>query len=123
MIKLLLKLSVVIFIAFVIGGCDKVDSNLTIYQVKVANDSLYEITDVFLQMVGSPNTVSIDTIAVGSRTEYYELLLQKSKGAVPLVYGDYQGEYIQNGTKKDIYILDPATVITIRISNESFSVE
>ena len=121
--KLLLKLSVVIMTIFFVGGCDTLDSNYITYQVKFSNDSDSEITDISLYMIGSPNTVSIATLAVGADTKYYELLLQTPKGTVPDIYGDYQGEYMQNDTKKDIYILDPGKIITVKINNESFLVE
>jgi len=97
----------------------------TAYKVKIVNDSSSEITDIHIGMIGVEKSISIDSLAVGASTDYYEFLLRTAMEGVPIPisYGDYVAGYKQLGTEKRIFIPLPATIITIKINNKSFSVE
>lgn len=93
------------------------------YKVKIVNESNFEITDIYLRMVGGEGTISLDKLAVRESTEYYQFSLKKTqKDVVQISYGDYSGSYKQGGTEKRIFIPRPKKVIEIVINDNSFSV-
>jgi len=120
--KAFLKLLILIFIASAIEGCFPTH---TTYKAKILNESSSEITDIQLGMIGVEEGVSIDSLPMGESTEYYEFLLKKTKEGepIPISYGDYSGSYTQIGEGKSIVIPTPTTEISIKINDESFSIE
>jgi hypothetical protein len=108
---------------FLSQDLDKAISVKYIYKAKVVNNSSSEISDVHLEMVGAEGGISIDTLAIGESTEYYEFLLEEPRGEdIPISYGDYAGSYTQQGIEKAISITNSETIITISINDASYSV-
>jgi len=97
----------------------------TRYRVKVTNNSSSEITDILLEMVGAEGSMSIDTLAKGESTVYYDFLLETvgEDEPIPFTYGDYIASYTQQGAEKGILIVKPATRIMICIDDAHYYVE
>ena len=74
--KSLLKLSIIIFVAFIIASCTNTTSvdDLTKYKVIIVNNSSSEITNIELEMIGVDDNVTIDSLAIGESTFELEFL-------------------------------------------------
>lgn len=125
--KSLAKLLGCMLIAGLIWSCGNTNCNggYTMYKAKIVNTSSSEITDIHLAMVGVEQKVSLDKLAPGAATEFYEFKLKKPEQGQPLPpsYGDYTGGYVQKGEQKSIHASSPAKEITIKIDDQSFTIE
>lgn len=125
--KLLAKLLVCMLVAGLLWSCDNTNCNggYTTYKAEIFNNSSSEITDIHLAMVGVEKKVTLDKLAPGATTEFYEFKLKKPVQGQPLPpsYGDYSGDYMQKGEQKSIHVSSPAKEISIKIDDQSFSIE
>jgi hypothetical protein len=119
--KSLTKLFVCTFVAGALLGCD----GYTTYKAKIVNESSSEIINIDLAMIGVEKKVVLDKLAPGAKTELYEFKLKNwpRDKPVPISYGDYVGNYTQKGEHKTMHVSSPAKEITIKIDDQSFSIE
>jgi hypothetical protein len=116
---------IILLLSSVLLGCSKDEGDDSGYsRVKIENNSSSELTNISLGMVGSTSTMSIDRLAAGSSTDYYEFIKPDIRSGDPSALGDYSGEYTQGGMVKSIAILNPSiSIITIKIEDDSYTYE
>lgn len=99
------------------------------YAVTIINESNVEVTDFYLEMIGSDDCFKINRISkgAGSYSETFTLpVLKEVEGEKPISWGDYAGYYTQNGLKRDIFIFNYkhnfCKVTTIKMDAEFYKV-
>jgi hypothetical protein len=107
------------------GGDDTCKPDTSVYSIRIVNAGSYDITSLSLHQVGAPETVRVDELAPLESTDYYEFNLPVlSKGdSAPISYGDYNGDYMQVGEEKHLYIAHPSRSATLTIDDSGYTTE
>ena len=123
-------LTSVFTLAILFQGCQnptKTIEEYKEYSVSVINENSSEVTDFYLEMVGSDDSFDIKTINKGEETYRITFSLPILEEEVnPISWGDYIGNYTQNGVVKEIAIFNYehnfCSKTTITIKGESYQV-
>ena len=132
MVKAVLKTSIsfICVILFVVG-CSKNPStsseNFEEYSVRIINESLTEISDVIIEMVGSDDITKVSKISNGEALGCITFKLPVLEGEMGRSWGDYYGYYTHNGSIRDFFIYNYEhefkELTTIKIDSESYKTE
>ena len=121
-----LPLFFVVFIMLCLfTGCsDRNQAEYGDFFATIVNQSTADVTDIELSMVGSSDIVKIKKLAAGENSNRALFVLPYFEGERPESWGDYSGSYTQNGTVKEISILNYEhkynAEVTIKIMDQSY---
>ncbi|MFN8495849.1 MAG: hypothetical protein U0350_50115 [Caldilineaceae bacterium] len=97
----------------------------TEYRAKIVNASTAEIVAIHLGMVGDGEEQTVDSLQPGASTGELSFQLRQPDPSKPTMisYRDYHCRYTQLGVQKQIVIVGPKPMTTIKITNGSYQVE